>query len=93
MGCTYAICDVRKIYNLLRQKCNCFYFNQNNKINNDIKSNNRRSFNSQNFTQNNKETTCNFITFEIKCNEKITLRSDTSSIEPIYKESEFNVKH
>ena len=33
------------------------------------------------------------IIFENKYNEKISFRSDTSSIEPVYKESEFNVKH
>ena len=95
MGCNYGISDVRIfIHYLLRQKCYCCFYNQNNQINTNNISFNRKSLNSQELTNRQKEiSTGNFITFENKFNEKITLRSDTSSIEPVYKESDFNVKH
>ena len=90
--------DVRFFYNeLLRQKFYCCNNIQTNKIPTKRKSNNS---NIENALRTNFETTQNVnnnqsdkIIFENKYNEKITLKSDSSSIEPVYKESGFNVKH
>ena len=98
MGCSYEIFDVRIFFhNQLRQKFYCCKNIQNTNIptkRKSIATNNEIVFGTTCQTipsDNNKPK--DKIILENKYNEKISLKSDTSSIEPVYKESGFNVKH
>ena len=98
MGNCGGILDVQiYFYNLLRQDIYCCDYSENTGANNDIKSNSYRK--SSSFirtpiitTRRNNESIENYIVIDNKNNERRSLKSDSSFIEPNYKESEFTNK-